>query len=123
MFSLWGFYTFPAGQRCSQMASFTQLIDQISTNATLCSVSSLPFMHLTFVWDRNSFAGSGCQESFRNSEQKEQYLLLTHFSRFLTITTLYHIMGQASCFGSQSCYAFQTSSPGEKTQCDIKLWV
>lgn len=114
MFSLWDFYTFPAGQLHSQMAPFIELIDQISSKVFPCSVSSPTFMYLTSIWDRNIFAGSGCQQSFRNSEPKEQYLLLTHFSRLLTITTLYHIMGQASCFGSRSCYAFQTSPQERK---------
>lgn len=80
-------------------------------------------MYLTCIWDGISFSGSGCQQSFRNSEPKEQYLLLTQFSGLLTITALYHTMGQASCFGSQSCCAVQTSSPREKTQRNVESWV
>lgn len=104
------------------MAPFIGLIDRISTNVFPCSVSSPTVMYLTSNWDRNIFASSRCQRSFCCSEPKEQYLLLTHFSRLLTITTLDHIMGQASCFGSQRCYAFQTSSPREKTQRNVKAW-
>lgn len=124
MFSLWALCTFPATwQFHSEAALFIELIDRISTNAWPCSVSSPTFTDFTSVWGRNSFVGSGCQQSFRSHEPKEQCLPLTHFSRLLTVATLYHIMGQASCFGSQSSWAFQTSSPRENTQCNIKSWV
>lgn len=59
LFSLWDFYTFPAGQLNCHMAPFIKLVDQISSNVLPCSTSSPTFMYLTSVWDRNSSTGSG----------------------------------------------------------------
>lgn len=95
------------------MALLIELIDKISTNALPYSVSSPASMDLTSVWDRNSFAGSGCQQSFYISEPRA----ISPPDSFLKTPTATqdHRMGQLNCLASENHWAFRSSSLREKT--------
>lgn len=58
------------------MAPFIELIDQISTNAFPCSVSSPTFMYLTSIWDRNIFAVDASKASATQNQKSNIFFWL-----------------------------------------------
>lgn len=118
-----GFYTFPAGQLRSQLAPFIEFIDQISTNAFPCSVSSPTFMyphlylgqkHLCRQWMTAKLPQLGTKRAISTSDS------------FLKTPDYYHFVsyyGASKLLWITELLCYPNFYPREKTQGNVKSWV